>query len=70
MGIFFVILISLAGLAFSIYNLKKNLAVIKEKNKKVESPWKRASNYFTTALWYGYQITFFIGLTVNNLIFT
>lgn len=70
MSILLVIFISIIGLVFSVLNLKKNLIVIKEKNKNIESKWKRYGNYFTTAIWYGYLISFFIGLTVNNLIFT
>lgn len=68
MGKFIVILISIAGLALSGYFLRKNLLIIKARNQEVQSKAKRAYNYAWTGIWYFYLITFFIGLTVNNLI--
>ena len=61
------ILATLAGLAVCAYILRKNIIVIREKNKNEPKAYKRGLNYVLTGLWYGYLAVFFIGLTVNNL---
>lgn len=63
------ILVSLLGIALSVFYLRKNVIRIKEKNKDEPKAYKRGLNYVLTGLWYGYLLVFFIGLTVNNLIF-
>lgn len=63
------ILVSLLGIALSVFYLRKNVIRIKEKNKDEPKTYKRGLNYVLTGLWYGYLLVFFIGLTVNNLIF-
>jgi hypothetical protein len=47
--------------------LRKNILVIREKNKNEPKAYKRGLNYVLTGLWYGYLAVFFIGLTVNNI---
>ena len=61
------ILVSLAGIAVSVFYLRKNIIRIREKNKEEPKAYKRASNYILTGLWYGYLLVFFAGLTINNL---
>ena len=63
------ILASLVGIALSVFYLRKNIIRIKEKNKEEPKAYKRGLNYVLTALWYGYLLVFFVGLTVNNTIF-
>ena len=63
------ILATLIGLAGCAYFLHKNILVIREKNKNEPKAYKRVMNYALTALWYGYLLVFFVGLTVNNTIF-
>lgn len=63
------ILASLIGTAITVYYLRRNLIRIAEKNKTIESKPKRVLNYPLTVLWYGYLLVFFVGLSVNNLIF-
>ncbi|MCQ2101962.1 MAG: hypothetical protein MJY98_01895 [Fibrobacter sp.] len=63
------ILASIIGISVSVYFLRKNLVVIREKNKKEPKAYKRGMNYVLTGLWYGYLIIFFVGLTVNNIFF-
>lgn len=63
------ILASIIGLSVSGYFLRKNIIVIREKNKKEPKAYKRGMNYVLTGLWYGYLMIFFVGLTVNNLFF-
>lgn len=63
------ILVTLAGLSFTVLYFRRNLVRIREKNKSIESSWKRVLNYPFTIIWYGYLFVFFLGLTVNNLIF-
>lgn len=63
------ILATLIGLAGCAYFLRKNIIAIREKNQNEPNKYKRASNYILTGLWYGYLIIFFIGVSVNNLIF-
>ncbi len=66
---FLLILASLAGIAVSVFYLRKNIIRIKEKNKEEPKAYKRVSNYVLTGLWYGYLLVFFVGLTVNNIFF-
>jgi hypothetical protein len=61
------ILATLIGLAICAYFLRKNILVIREKNKNEPKAYKRGLNYVLTGLWYGYLAVFFIGLTVNNI---
>jgi len=61
------ILATLAGLAVCAFFLRKNIIVIRKKNKNEPKAYKRGLNYVLTGLWYGYLAVFFIGLTVNNL---
>ena len=61
------ILATLIGLAICAYFLRKNILVIREKNKNEPKAYKRVLNYVLTGLWYGYLAVFFIGLTVNNI---
>ena len=61
------IIASLAGIAVSLFYLRKNIIRIKEKNKNEPKAYKRKMNYVLTYLWYGYLLVFFAGLTVNNL---
>lgn len=61
------IIASLAGIAISLFYLRKNIIRIKEKNKNEPKAYKRKMNYALTYLWYGYLLVFFVGLTVNNL---
>ena len=61
------ILASLIGLAVCGLFLRKNILVIREKNKNEPKAYKRALNYVFTGVWYGYLAVFFIGLTVNNI---
>ncbi|MCQ2097101.1 MAG: hypothetical protein MJY87_04050 [Fibrobacter sp.] len=61
------ILATLAGLALCFYFCRKNVLVIREKNKNEPKAYKRKLNYVFTGLWYGYLTVFFIGLTINNL---
>ncbi len=63
------ILVSLAGTAGTAYYFRRNLVRIAEKNKSIDSKSKRILNYPLTILWYGYLLVFFVGLSVNNLIF-
>lgn len=63
------ILLSLAGTAGTIFYFRRNLIRIAEKNRTIDSKAKRALNYPITVLWYGYMLVFFVGLSVNNLIF-
>jgi len=63
------ILASLIGLAGCAYFCRKNVLVIREKNKNEPKKYKRVLNYALTALWYGYLTLFFLGLTINTLIF-
>ena len=69
LSIFLLILASLIGTAGTFFFLKRNLIRIAEKNKAIESKSKRMLNYALTILWYGYLFVFFVGLSVNNLIF-
>ena len=61
------ILATLIGLAGCAYFLRKNILVIREKNKKEPKAYKRKLNYVLTGLWYSYLTIFFLGLTINNL---
>ena len=61
------ILATLIGLVICAYFLRKNILVIREKNKNEPKAYKRGLNYVLTGLWYGYLAVFFIGLTVNNI---
>ena len=61
------ILASIIGIALSVFYLRKNVVRIKEKNKTEPKTYKRVMNYALTALWYGYLLVFFVGLTVNNV---
>ena len=61
------ILASLAGIAISVFYLRKNIVRIREKNKNEPKAYKRGLNYVLTYLWYGYLLVFFAGLTINNL---
>ena len=61
------ILASLIGLAGCAYFLRKNILVIREKNKNEPKAYKRKLNYVLTGLWYGYLTIFFLGLTINNI---
>jgi len=63
------ILATIIGLAVCAYYLRKNIIIIREKNKKEPKAYKRGLNYVLTGLWYGYLMVFFVGLTVNNLFF-
>ncbi|HSQ43258.1 MAG TPA: hypothetical protein VLM37_13340 [Fibrobacteraceae bacterium] len=63
------ILITLVGVWFNWRHLRKALHQIGEKNKTEPSSFKRAMNYPLTVVWYGYLFAFFVGLTVNNLVF-
>lgn len=63
------IAITAAGLWFNWRHMKKALNGITEKNKTEKSGFSRFMNYPMTIAWYGYLFAFFIGLTVNNLIF-
>ncbi|MCF0225461.1 MAG: hypothetical protein HUK20_14435 [Fibrobacter sp.] len=63
------ILATLLGLAGSAYFLRKNILVIREKNKNEPKAYKRVLNYLFTGLWYGYLAIFFVGVTVNNVFF-
>ncbi|MBO7384154.1 MAG: hypothetical protein K6E57_04580 [Fibrobacter sp.] len=63
------ILASLVGIALSVFYLRKNIIRIKEKNKEEPKAYKRGLNYVLTALWYGYLLVFFVGLSINNLVF-
>ncbi|MCF0216038.1 MAG: hypothetical protein HUK21_06150 [Fibrobacteraceae bacterium] len=63
------ILASLAGIALSIFYLRKNIIRIKEKNKSEPKAYKRGLNYVFTGIWYGYLLLFFVGLSLNNLFF-
>ena len=47
--------------------MRKNILVIREKNKNEPKAYKRKLNYVLTGLWYGYLTIFFLGLTINNL---
>ena len=67
MTYFFLILVTIVGLAVSIFFLRKNIIRIREKNKNEPKAYKRGMNYVLTGLWYGYLMFFFVGLTVNNL---
>ncbi len=58
---------SLVGLAGCAYFARKNILVIREKNKNEPKAYKRKLNYVLTGLWYGYLTIFFLGLTINNL---
>ncbi len=62
---FILILISLVGTARTAFCFKRNMAI----NRSIESKSKRILNYPLTILWYGYLFVFFVGLSVNNLIF-
>lgn len=63
------ILASLIGTAITAFYFRRNLIRIAEKNKTIESKPKRVMNYPLMVLWYGYLLVFFVGLSVNNLIF-
>lgn len=63
------ILLSLVGTAGTLFYFRRNLIRIAERNRTIESKPKRALNYPLTVLWYGYLLVFFVGLSVNNLIF-
>ncbi|MBP5246918.1 MAG: hypothetical protein J6Z31_03600 [Fibrobacter sp.] len=69
LSILLCILASLIGTAITVYYFRRNLIRIAEKNKTIESKPKRILNYPLTVLWYGYLLVFFVGLSVNNLIF-
>ena len=69
LSVLLLILVSLIGTAGTFFFLKRNLIRIAEKNKAIESKTKRMLNYPLTILWYGYLFVFFVGLSVNNLIF-
>lgn len=64
-----IVLVSIFGLGLSVFYLKKNLIRIALKNKSIDKPAQKVLNYPLTLLWYGYLIAFFIGLTLNNLVF-
>lgn len=66
---FILILVSLVGTVGTAFHFKRNLVRIAEKNRSIESKSKRILNYPLTILWYGYLFVFFVGLSVNNLIF-
>ena len=66
---FGLILASVFGLAITVFYFRKNLKSIALKNAKEKSTLKKILNYPLTVIWYSYLIVFFIGLTVNNLIF-
>ena len=61
------ILATLVGLAGCAYFFRKNILVIREKNKSEPKAYKRKLNYVLTGLWYGYLTLFFLGLTINNI---
>lgn len=63
------ILASLIGTLGTIYYFRRNLLRIIQKNKGEASRFKRVMNYPLTIIWYGYLLVFFVGLSVNNLIF-
>lgn len=69
MATLLLIIASLAGIAVSVLYLRKNIIRIKAKNANEPKAYKRGLNYVLTGLWYGYLLVFFVGLTVNNLIF-
>lgn len=64
-----VVLASLAGIAGTIFFMRKNFLSIKEKNKEEPRAYKRGLNYALSGLWYGYLLVFFVGLSVNNFFF-
>ncbi|OIP53021.1 MAG: hypothetical protein AUK31_02285 [Fibrobacteres bacterium CG2_30_45_31] len=68
--ILLLIIASIAGTLVSVFYLRKNLIRISEKNILEPKAYKRVLNYPLTVIWYGYLIVFFVGLSVNNLIFT
>ena len=68
--ILLLIIASIAGTLVSVFYLRKNLIRISEKNTLEPKAYKRVLNYPLTVIWYGYLIVFFVGLSVNNLIFT
>jgi len=63
------ILASIIGIAVTIFYLRRNLRHIKAKNENEPSKAKRIMNYPLTVIWYAYLLFFFVGLTINNLIF-
>lgn len=69
LSIVLLILVSLSGVAGTLFYLRRNLLRIAEKNRSIESKSKRILNYPLTILWYGYLLVFFVGLSVNNLVF-
>lgn len=70
MGILLVILAGIIGIVLTAHFFRKNLRIIRAKNENEKSSFKRGSNYALTVLWFSYMFVFFIGLIVNNLIFT
>ncbi|MDR1759023.1 MAG: hypothetical protein LBR60_00685 [Fibrobacter sp.] len=67
-GKILIVLVTLAGVFLTFRYCRQNLIRIREKNRAIREPWKRALNYPFTVLWYGYLFVFFFGLTINNLI--
>jgi len=63
------VLSTIVGLLASFWYFRKNLVQIRQRNKSESSAVKRFFNYPLTVLWYSYLMVFFVGLTVNNLIF-
>lgn len=63
------IICSLAGLFATFIYCRRNLVKIAEKNANEPSKAKRILNYPLTILWYGFLFVFFLGVSVNNLIF-
>jgi bacteriorhodopsin len=70
LAISLLLIASVAGTLVSVLYLRKNLVRISQKNETEPKAYKRVLNYPLTVIWYGYLIIFFIGLSVNNLIFT
>lgn len=63
------VLITLVGIYLNWRYLSKALKQIKEKNLQEKNALMRALNYPLTIVWYAYLFAFFVGLSVNNLIF-
>lgn|GEM_PF-524626 len=61
--------ITLVGIFLNWRYLRKALRQIKEKNAQESNALMRALNYPLTVVWYAYLFAFFVGLSVNNLIF-
>jgi bacteriorhodopsin len=70
LAISLLLIASVAGTLVSVLYLRKNLVRISQKNETEPKAYKRVLNYPLTVIWYGYLIVFFIGLSINNLIFT